>query len=715
MVEVKDSESTEAPDEPKTTRSGWRRWVFRGVFYLFSLLAGGGLCVLTMWYLGGVNRSSDESATVPPPISPLPAAQVSEALLTPEEGLQQADIRFMSGNYLAAEDAYRELLGGADPVRQFEVRYRLGLCAEKLNRTEEALSQYVQILDADNSSEDARRAAGLGKARAWQQAGRFEPARALLMANLLSANRAGVVAHSLHALSQLLTLEIQPLSSSVFDDQVVLTELIARNDEYHLQLLKPSNEVLGSIPEGVKVLDRFSTHPRDMQVSVYRSCSITELLTEIQSATAVSFDTEPEVDAVLNLRTVTVVVAELNLATLLDALLEPAGLIWLEQQGQILVRRVDRLSADVVRRHRIEQTLRLCRTALAMYPDHRLATSTLLCLGNVYFWRGQYDDALSPFKELERRVDGSESMSTVWFNQAKTRLQMNQITDAREAFFRVVDLARGKSIQSVAYIYLGRLFLEGLEVDEGNRHLARGLSRARDDESRGIGAITLAAGYLMADNPVAANQTLLDHRGKLRQEPYESSAVFLSALARFRATLEPRDRLRRGHELTSSLSAVEPERFFCAAGPLLIGAAYGEIGLPRQRLAVFQRAIEHTRPCDLRKKLVLTVATDLIDAGQIEMGSDHYRQLADGSGTRWDFLARFELAGLAYKESDDDACLARCYELLSAAESTVDKARVLKLMGRVYQRRADHYKAALCFAGMVPTVKKDALSSTSLD
>jgi tetratricopeptide (TPR) repeat protein len=725
MVDVRGDRielDTEAPPSPR------RRRTIPLVLRLAGNVLGGVLASALIFWCAGW-RPVRQERQLPAPLMPVsqlaPSAPADRVLDAPAdepvrpaaERLNQADLMFLSGNHAGALLAYDELLKAEDAVTldEGQLRYRRSLCLELLGKAAEAMKEFRAVSDTLPSPALAD-AALLGQFRVLCRQERYEPAAALLAARWLTCgDRAAIVPYLLHSAAQLASFAVRPPTDSLLDDTAIIS-LVEHHGE--ADLLGLANDAASNgaapaepvVPGGVKVVDRFSDHPRDMLVTIRLEATVAEVLNRISGETHLTIVVPDTVQQLLNTRTTNVVVQDTNLASVLDALLETAGTFWTVREQQITVHELSRAEPALVRSYRVDRALRTARNALALYPEAPTAHWTYLCLGNVNFWSGNFTDALSAYQELERRVERREFAYAVWFNQAKTYMQLRQLQKARETFFHAIDELGGDSVEAVAYAYLGRLFLEDAEVENANRYLARGLSLARGDDTRQVCAIILACGYLQANNPQAANQTLFDHRDVLKAEPVLSQASFVSALARFRAAVGSTEQLRRGRDLASALAAVEPSRFFSTVGYLLVGQAYAEIGLPNSMVDVLRTGIEASPDNVLREQMQWLLAEHFAEYEKWPAAEEAYQRLVTDGRTDLARRARFGLARIDFDRGQYQSCLSRCYELISATASLEEKTEILRLMGRVYERQAEHYKAALCFAGMVPGVRTDSTS-----
>jgi tetratricopeptide (TPR) repeat protein len=714
--------------EARDSAKRWPRVVLRILAIGGQAGLGAAVCLAVLWFRREppTNEPNGEAITatvasdteldsdaVPYAVTESPT--VSDSSPSSEEEFAAADLRYLAKNYHGALSLYDQLQSAHGNSASGEaIAYRRALCLERLGRSDEALAVFREIVDRSRDDQ-LRDAARLGLARVWRGQARPDPARATLYGVLLnSATNPTVLSAALHELAQVTAGEVEPPDSSWFHPSCVIRRFPEVADEqFTLDLAKPAEAAeSGRFPAGLTVLDQFTPNPRDIIVSAeYSSVGVARFLEEVTSKTGLTFQVDPVLRQSLQARSMRLAFRELSLATTLDAILEPTGLCWLADEGKLLVTSLADLTGQQTQTHRLDQALRLGRRAVALHPDAPQMLSTSLCLGNLSFWSGNYPDAIGAYREIQRRSQTSGVMAVVSFNEAKCLLQMDQRREAEEPLYRAIDSGRGQTVEAVSYTHLGKLFLENWQFDNATRHLARGLSLARDVEIQGVAAITLAAAYLLDGNTQTANQTLYDHRAALQDEPARSQAAFLSSLARYRSAVTPLEEVQRGRQLANALGLVEASRFFSDVGFLLVSQAYQELGLADQQEATLRTAAESVRSDLLRHELQLSLARQLHEAARYSEAEEAYRRLADEEGGERSREARIGVAEIAYLTKQFDLCLRQCYDLVGQELTNEQKQRILRLMGTVYQTRQQHAQAALCFAGMVPAMTPDAAAS----
>ena len=626
--------------------------------------------------------------------------------LAREDCVKQAEELFLSGAYEEAGRVYDALLNDPAEPANPALQYQRALCWEMMGEFDQAVELYRKLAD-DHANSAILACSQLGQARSWIGQDRISPARSLLLALILnSARHPEVAADAFHTLAQVATLETFPADIDLLSDKSIVPAIPLPQPARLAKLLTTSDAAVSpaEMKTEVRLVDQFSPDPRDIRVSLRAAgAPLTEVLEKVVEVTQLEINSDSRVRGMLQSRSVDLDVADLDLATVLDGVLEPVGLSWQHADGSIQLE----LSADPVagapQPERADRAERFCREALASHPDHPLAWGTQSALGNIRFEQQAYEDAVSVYQSVLRRSEDKQVNVCTWFNLGKAYLLQKQYEPSRQAFFKVADLASGQSLQPIVYLYLGRLLLEDGQTEQAIRQFVRAQSLAQDSEIRCRSTMALAGAYLLAGNPQAANMTLMAHRDVLKSSSHEQAeAAFLAALARFRGTADPTERMRRGRTLVSAVAHVEPGRSFGFAGYLLLGQAHDELGLPSQMKDVYREALQVAPQHFLRDRVQYELAMHLAENREWSQAQELLQGLVDESSSRWSRQARFALAEVALQQEQIEDCLRWCYELVDTSMSGSEKQQLLKMMGQAYERQADHLKAALCFAGLVP-------------
>ena len=112
----------------------------------------------------------------------------------------------------------------------------------------------------------------------------------------------------------------------------------------------------------------------------------------------------------------------------------------------------------------------------------------------------------------------------------------------------------------------------------------------------------------------------------------------------------------------------------------------------------------------LDSQMMFELAMHRWESGQIEASRQMLNKLVEEGTEPWRRKSQIQMAQFDLVQGDHEQCLSRCLKLIQTVPSEHAKNDVLEIMGRVYQSQADHYNAALCFAGLIPgaTANPDA-------
>ena len=625
--------------------------------------------------------------------------------------LSYADELLASGDPTAALVAYDQVLG-PDQGSQ-STHYRRALCHELLGDRDRAIRVYRGILKKSDPGGVAV-ASQLGIARIRDAAGDRKQALELLYSILLTSGdtpRDSV----LHRLAYVATKQVVSHVVPAYGEGGILApdwpEDIQRLIDLPIAL---ENLGVSSTRErnGVRVRSRTQADPVSIRVSVrVENANVEQLISELLTRSDLEVRWDSPLGPSRHLELVDV--ADVDLATLLDALLDPVGRTWISEGETIRIVSEIALSQNILEKLRVARAEQYCHNALTLFPDHARSVRTYYSLGNLAFHIGEYDRANSFYEQILKSSRKAEVLGATSFNHAKSLRRLESLADASAAFIDVVDYARGEPIEAIAYLYLGEIALETGALDEAVKHLVRAVSLATTTDLRQVAAVTLASAYLMSDNPLAANMTLMDHRDILRNSPHHGNSWFLSSLARYRAASNATEQFHRGRDLTSTLSEVTPERFFTSAGVALFGQAYSEIGIASEMQAIYEQMIQQSGMTRSRQQAMLRLADSYVEEGDVHRGRVLYQKLVNGKDPSASQHSRLKLAELDWLSGQEEVCLEHCRLLIDSGTDKEIKRRALEIMGRVYESRSDHYRASLCFAGMVPHIATDSSQPNS--
>src|SRR5262249_21621188 len=148
---------------------------------------------------------------------------------------------------------------------------------------------------------------------------------------------------------------------------------------------------------------------------------------------------------------------------------------------------------------------------------------------------------------------------------------------------------------ALAYLQIGYAHLEDVEYEEAFRPLRRSVSLGNGTPVQPLATLTLAAGYLLANNPRAARTVLGDARSSLVDSQFRAMAIFFDSLACYRSVPPENPKKREATELLRSLWAVRQSDQLGSVGWLFMGQAYQELGLEDRMATLYQEVLPRVR------------------------------------------------------------------------------------------------------------------------
>jgi tetratricopeptide (TPR) repeat protein len=654
---------------------------------------------------GGAETAAAEGGAAPARGPQSSSLDVTEAATT----LSNADVLERSGNYRGALQALEQLRQQASGAPAEAIEFRIGLCAEALGDNERAMQCYRQI-SRGASAPALRDACRLGQARVWAREGEFTAAAAELSALRLAPSsglgRGRIAAAAAHLLGDALCRQVTAATTgALLADRGVIAPPIA-TDVNLLELSEEQGEPAAAPPptrEGFDIVSRSGSQPDDIELTGTMGTApvrdVVERLTDAVGMTATWSQTATQL--VLG-SSRPIAVDGIDLATLLDLLLTPSGVLWqLDGEGVSVF-----AAHEVPERERRELELATARRALTAaldrFPDGGLASMSLFWLGNLAFLEQQWDAASLYYHRVLEQFPQCLGAADAWFNEAKVRLVRGESAAALQGFLHVTDAARGGESEPAAFLYSGRLLLEAGEPRRALPRLLRARMLARDTDARREATLLLCLSYLLDDNPHGANVVLMEHRWDLDQDGAHDVAALLASLARHRGMTDPRLRQREAPVLLAALSHVAPEDFFGRYGWWVIASAYRELGLEERARKTFEEALRQTEPVAFDRRIRYELACQWDAAGRTETARSMLEELAAGSDLAWSRRAQLHLGEISLRAGDLPAALDFARQAASNDDDPDCQIDALKLLGRVYQRSGDHAAAAICFAGALP-------------
>ena len=644
---------------------------------------------------------------LPQPVETEKRAPPVASRLTDE--LRVADTRLSQGQYERALESYQRAIDKTTGAARLRVKYRTGLCQEWLGRAEAAVATY-RTITAESPESQIGRAAQLGQARIYFRLQRPDqalplvyhilqsstPARARDKALTTDARAMLAIALSLSALPT-----EKPGANSDGIAHCVVDDLLERYLDWDsaevsvAEAIVKSTDLTVSEPPGSKSKDESTVK------LVAKSAAITELLQQVAAKAGLKLSVTDAARLSIAERTVSMVVGSMPLPEFLNILMDPFSVVW-EINGTALDVKSDReLSPDQRASYRVQVARRAIRDTLLQTPDkHYLWPVVRLEGGNLELAAGQTEAAIAEYEGLlegSKKRSHNSATTTAFYNLGIAERRRSKGAAARKAFYGVVDQSPGHELAPLAYVHIGRLYLEEDEAEQAVRPLRRAGTGAPGSATQPISLLLLALAHIMTDNPRAANAVLLEHKGVVSHEEYRPMAAFLDSLSRYRAIPDRKMISRESGDLLASILVMREAEILGISGEYLVGQAYAELGLADQMAAAYTKSLTHAHgPLALR--MALALGDYRVKLGQYPEARKHFNGVAINSSRKFATLGMLGLAGVDLLEKKFDDCIETCHLVLEEDKAS-DVRSVLLLMGRAFEQKGDYRRAALSFAG----------------
>jgi len=687
-----------------------------------AMLAGLGLlvaCLLLGLVMGVGTRSMQARAIVtaqsddrpiPAPPDPAPVTGNSPKVVKIQRALNRADALLIDGRAVEAREIYESLVGLVSDDAIGQLHYRLAVAIESVGKLRDALSAYRDI-SVSTADVRLRLACQLGQARSWLAMGRPMSAAALLYPSSFSPSLSGSQVDDLAGdLHHLLALSLTQIAAdlrpaSPLDDGFCA---FGHPTWYPLQLLRyvrPSRTepAPGPIEKKVSVLYRYGDHPEEIQLrSGLDQLELADALEHLSRATGVAIELSPVARSKIRGVNVQVRTPNRNLGAVLDGILQPVGLGWLMETEKVKIVAISELDSGKQEALYRKRAVRALRHAVTNHPDHGFATLSSLALANFEFIAGHLEEAKSQFTKLIDDMNETEGMVEARCNLGKIAILNADHQTAEDAFADVVDSDDEHPLQGPAQLYLGSLLLEKEERGAAIRPLMRALGSANDTRIKSAAAVPLASAYLFANNFVAANTALVEESEFLKDSPYAKLAVTFASLARFRMANGTAAAVHQGRQLVSAIADVNSDDMFSVSGVLVLGDAMRSLGMALEMEEQYRQSLGRPLRPWLRDRFRLELLDHYEQIHDFDSAGDVLQQLMADADQEDRCYYELRLAELEYNHGNSNRCLTICRELVRQCSVQDHRDQALRLMGRVFEDKEDHYRAAICFAGMIP-------------
>jgi tetratricopeptide (TPR) repeat protein len=656
-------------------------------------------------------RSHDQPAPTAPgraeePPAPGTSPPRAETREQPKEPptLERADGWFREGAFKEALEAYQALADVESiPKAIREVAaYRRALTLERLEDWQPALTAYRDL--ASRSGDPFVVAtAELGQARVWLRLRQPLDAKTLLYKLLLDSGEAQaadspLLADTRYQLALALTMEaVRAEEPGPLNDALASPSTTDWSFDEALTYVQPTRPApRRKLPEQIAVSSTSGRVEETLVRGRVRGKSVRALVDELCSKAGLQSRWSDRAAVLAEKRTADLEAEPLPLGDVLQALVDPLGIHWEAGGRTLTLTAAEEATPARAAAYRAAAARRALQAAVASFPGHALTPAASLMFGNLAHHAGDATTALGWYERLVRDAPRSPVDVEAYFNVATTYRRLGDFERARTMYYRVVDRAPGHRLAPLAYLRIGQCYLEEDEPAKAVTPLRRSLS---GPTTQAAGAATLGLALVRAGNPAAAAEILRRYRDPLLAEPYRAPANFVSALARFRAAEEALTRRRVAADLLAAALGFRPSPLLGPAGRVELALAFRELDMPAEMAGVLEDALPASRGV-LADEMTLMLADYRQASGQQDAAVRSLRAVAAQPGPKA-VAAQLRLADLALQLGHPDECLQWCRLVIDA--NRADAAPVLlRLMGRAFEMKQDHLRAARCFGGEFP-------------
>jgi len=648
------------------------------------------------------------------------------AVLDPLRVTVRADTLLLSDRPDEAIEQYVQVLQGSSTPA---IAYRLAVGNEAKGDLSESL-RYYELANQHDFSETSI-AAQIGEARIYQKMQKFEaalsslaPLSSVSALPVLSSTSMGPQVRYMMAFG--LSAKAQAnQSASVTEFQHIFRETIELSTEEALKLVPlEGNQLAMPTPIGddTRIGIKIYGEPREPNTTLM-SCGIKNqpavvVLELIARETGWQVSLSPIANEVLSAKRIEIQMRDVTAGEMLSTVLEPQGLFWTYQGDTLIIDRVEQFPAEVVESVRQRRATTLLLGAIADAPSHKLAPYAYVALGNLATIRDRWDEAATYYKDTRQRYPRHAATQLANMNLAKISLVSGHREQAEEMLFEVVNSRNAKTLAPLAFLFLGQLYLETEKTEKAKRELSRCLGVANEAEVASAAAITLASVYLLSRDDSSAriaNSILMEHRESLRDPRWADTAIFLSALTRFRVAVDRDDVRRRGRELLASAVKVKPETFFGFQGYLLVGDAFSELSIGEEATRTYLEGLERQVSNSMRDILMYRLASEYRNQNNVALAKATLSELFAAEESGLASIAAIDLATMLFREGAIEPCIEHCRVALARELPDEMIGKLLKTLGQAYEEQGNHAQASLCFAGFLPNSTASQTASQTVD
>ena len=410
--------------------------------------------LLVSWFLMPSPEIQGPAEEHAPKTLPAEKREVSTTPDTVQPDPRRGETLLHEGNYALALPHFWPATAAARSALPDTLHYRAALCLEALGCWVEALEAY-RVAESKSANERLVTAGQVAQARIYVRLNHAAEAKNLLLPLLLHSGQSDRLEPSL--LIEARYLLGLALSQEAFGDQrlpkmeerPVQANSAAWSIGHTLDWLTPATvakDQAAKLPEVLEVLRQYG--PKSEEVLLRGSAKEQASVGLVESLAALgklNVVWTPQAAQRMQDRQASLAVDGVPLLEVIQSLLDASSLAWQIKETHLHIATDAEMPKEALKDFRATRARQALRQALFAGPDHPLAATAYLELGNDEAVSGKFDEAVSWYQRLLAESSRSPHLSAAYFNLGLVQ-QARQDFAAAKAFYRVVDRDPGHEL-----------------------------------------------------------------------------------------------------------------------------------------------------------------------------------------------------------------------------------------------------------------------------
>jgi len=666
-----------------------------------------------------VKTDLTDNAFDPPAVSEFSNAKLDDEFSKPrvsvadavqDEALERADNYLAAGSYALALENYgyfgRHANGGSS------ILLREAFCCEMQERFDFAEDKYYRALTS--AASDSHRLLGVaGLARCLVRKGNLADALDMLAEQNLKIDQYVGVSDEIR--SQVVYQYAKILEIYAVHEQDDLTKPMTVAFE---NVLPKPESIIGAIDDPGKVVPSIASttelrleilqRPSNSLNVITASISaklepVSLLIGHIAAEADQSLLMSQRASSAIENRAKTIELQSVQLSSVLDQLLLPLELVWFQVDSELHIAEKSEVDINVApRQYYFDAAHRGYRRMELTFDDTYRRHASMLSRANMSFIQNRLDAALNQFQELAQTEPTGDVLAKLFFNQAKLNILLDRIEQANRLLYLAVDQSQDPDLQSCGYCLLGENLLSGGDLESSIKTSGRGLAIAVTQSQKLMASLNLARAYLLRDEPYMANKLLFDNREHYIDSESKSIASILGAYARFIGVRDDNGKRIARNRLLSAVTMVPEDNYQSFVDAYVAGLALERLGFREDSVKKLMLALTLPGVGVWKRKILFEMGVQQHRLERFSEATASFESVIQNEDDSWNRLAMENLAKIYLVSNQPEKSIETCKRLWDLPLEDARKKSVLEILGNAFEKKGEHYTAALCFAGMVP-------------